>query len=104
MEITDRVNSYWFKVKDDAGRTGYVTTQNQHIKVEESSSNSNVQNTSDRAKNIIEKGMKYLGTPYKFGSSRSNTETFDCSDFVRQAFKEVQELFSRGIPELKPNM
>lgn len=38
--------------------------------------------------NIIDKGMNYLGTPYEFGSSRSNTKTFDCSDFVRQAYKE----------------
>ncbi|WP_176220814.1 C40 family peptidase [Cohnella massiliensis] len=38
--------------------------------------------------NIINKGLKYLGTPYEFGSSRSNTRTFDCSDFVRQAYKE----------------
>lgn len=51
---------------------------------------------SDRAKNIIEKGMKYFGTPYKFGSSRSNTETFDCSDFVRQAFKEGTGIILQG--------
>lgn len=38
--------------------------------------------------NVISKGMKYLGTPYEFGSSRSNTKTFDCSDFVRQAYLE----------------
>lgn len=30
--------------------------------------------------------MKYLGTPYEFGSNCYNTSTFDCSDFVRQAF------------------
>ncbi|WP_435530074.1 C40 family peptidase [Paenibacillus vini] len=38
--------------------------------------------------NVIVKGIKYLGTPYEFGSSRSNTKTFDCSDFVRQAYLE----------------
>nr|WP_306440429.1 MULTISPECIES: NlpC/P60 family protein [unclassified Paenibacillus] len=32
--------------------------------------------------------MNYLGTPYEFGSIRSNTKTFDCSDFVRQAYLE----------------
>lgn len=37
---------------------------------------------------IIQSGMKYLGTPYEFGSNRSTVTTFDCSDFVRQAFKE----------------
>ncbi|BCG60440.1 C40 family peptidase [Paenibacillus sp. URB8-2] len=44
--------------------------------------------TSNLRENVINSGMKYLGTPYEFGSSRSNTQTFDCSDFVRQAYKE----------------
>jgi len=43
-------------------------------------------NASSVAKKVIEAGVKYLGTPYEFGSSRNNTSTFDCSDFVRQAF------------------
>lgn len=30
--------------------------------------------------------MKYLGTPYEFGSNRNTVTTFYCSDFVRQAF------------------
>ncbi|WP_408635001.1 C40 family peptidase [Paenibacillus phocaensis] len=33
--------------------------------------------------------MKSLGTPYEYGSSRSSTATFDCSDFVRQAYKDA---------------
>ncbi|WP_240689055.1 C40 family peptidase [Ammoniphilus sp. YIM 78166] len=40
------------------------------------------------AQQVIEAGKRYMGTPYEFGSSRSNTRTFDCSDFVRQAFWE----------------
>src|SRR5690606_31993649 len=35
---------------------------------------------------VIAAGYKYLGTPYEYGSSRNNTSTFDCSDFVRQIF------------------
>jgi peptidoglycan DL-endopeptidase CwlO len=38
------------------------------------------------AQKVIAAGKRYLGTPYEFGSSRSNTRTFDCSDFTRQAF------------------
>ncbi|GAB7386715.1 hypothetical protein BSNK01_05510 [Bacillaceae bacterium] len=43
---------------------------------------------SETRKKIIRAGMKYLGTPYEYGSDRSNTSTFDCSDFVRQAYLE----------------
>ncbi|WP_176444965.1 SH3 domain-containing C40 family peptidase [Paenibacillus herberti] len=41
---------------------------------------------------VIAAGLKYLGTPYEFGSNRSDTTTFDCSDFVRQAFIDALDL------------
>ncbi len=41
---------------------------------------------------VIAEGMKYIGTPYLFGSNRSTTETFDCSDFVRWIYKEKADL------------
>jgi|GEM_PF-790680 len=41
---------------------------------------------------VIAEGMKYLGTPYLFGSNRSTTETFDCSDFMRWIYKEKTDL------------
>ncbi|MFF2889100.1 C40 family peptidase [Paenibacillus sp. NPDC057967] len=37
----------------------------------------------------IKLGGKYMGTPYEFGSNRSNTRTFDCSDFVKHIFKQA---------------
>lgn len=40
--------------------------------------------------------MKYLGTPYEYGSDRGTTDTFDCSDFVRQAFKDALGLTLPG--------
>lgn len=45
--------------------------------------NSNVQQA------LIDAGLKYLGTPYEYSSSRSNTRTFDCSDFVRQVYLDA---------------
>ncbi len=38
---------------------------------------------------VIQTGMKYLGTPYEYGSNRNQTNTFDCSAFTRQIFKEA---------------
>ncbi|MGG3739625.1 C40 family peptidase [Paenibacillus chibensis] len=37
---------------------------------------------------VIQTGMKYLGTPYQYGSDRNQTNSFDCSAFTRQIFKE----------------
>ncbi len=41
---------------------------------------------------IVQDAKKYLGTPYKWGSSRYTTRTFDCSSFTQRVFKE------NGIP------
>lgn len=88
VEILQRVNPYWYKIKDDHGKVGYVTTQSRYISVRGDTSVEMAQTATGTVKSVIEAGMKYLGTPYEFGSSRSDTRTFDCSDFVRQAFKE----------------
>ncbi|UFJ42592.1 C40 family peptidase [Brevibacillus humidisoli] len=38
--------------------------------------------------NVISAGLKYLKTPYEFGSSRSSKSTMDCSEFVMWAYRE----------------
>ncbi|MFB5268451.1 SH3 domain-containing protein [Paenibacillus enshidis] len=43
---------------------------------------------SEGIETVIATGMSYLGTPYEFGSDRNTTDTFDCSDFIRQIFLE----------------
>ncbi|MCS7459047.1 C40 family peptidase [Paenibacillus doosanensis] len=103
VNIVSKVNNYWYQVRDANGKVGYVSTDSKYIKSSSSgnsssgnsgnsgsgSSNNNTStNTSATVTKIINAGKKYLGTPYEFGSSRSNTKTFDCSDFVRQAFKD----------------
>ncbi|WGV57251.1 C40 family peptidase [Brevibacillus brevis] len=45
--------------------------------------------SSDIADQVISEGMKYKGVPYKFGSSKKTTRTFDCSSFTQRVFKEV---------------
>ncbi|MFB9328030.1 C40 family peptidase [Paenibacillus aurantiacus] len=38
------------------------------------------------AENAIEMASRFMGTPYQFGSDRSDPSSFDCSDFTRWAF------------------
>ncbi|GED72100.1 hypothetical protein BRE01_58020 [Brevibacillus reuszeri] len=44
---------------------------------------------SNVADQVISNGLKYKGTPYKFGSSKNTTGTFDCSSFTQRVFKEA---------------
>lgn len=48
-----------------------------------------VSNTNNLADKVINNGEDYLKTPYKFGSSKSTTKTFDCSSFTQRVFKEA---------------
>jgi cell wall-associated NlpC family hydrolase len=93
LQIVTKVNYYWYKVKDSRGQNGYVSSSSRYLNVGGNSDGTTVESgskapTSKRIQNVIAAGKSYLGTPYEFGSSRFNTRTFDCSDFVRQAFKE----------------
>ncbi|MEK4252235.1 C40 family peptidase [Paenibacillus sp. FSL W7-1287] len=101
----------WYKVTDANGVTGYVSSSSKYISVNGTGSNINtgsssntgssnntgsssnsgstVTNSNAAVEKVIAAGMKYLGTPYEYGSNRNTTTTFDCSDFVRQAFMDA---------------
>ncbi|OGX61787.1 MAG: hypothetical protein A2189_09065, partial [Paenibacillus sp. RIFOXYA1_FULL_44_5] len=91
ITIMDQVNKYWYKVKDTNGVTGYVTTSSSYISTTYKPPSVQLA-PAVAAQKVIDAGMKYLGTPYQFGSSRYDTNTFDCSDFVRQAFSDSLKL------------
>ncbi|CAG7635351.1 hypothetical protein PAESOLCIP111_03654 [Paenibacillus solanacearum] len=102
ITILSQANSYWYQVRDSQGRTGYVSANNKYIQSSSgmnggstagnnsssSGSRSAVTDVNSMSSRIIRAGKAYLGTPYEFGSDRSNTRTFDCSDFVKQAFQD----------------
>ncbi|WP_229263593.1 C40 family peptidase [Cohnella cholangitidis] len=93
VKVTGRPNSYWYAVTDSKGQSGYVSTDAKYIKVTGSIADPSPSKPSvpgsNQVESIIAAGMKYLGTPYEYGSSRNNTNTFDCSDLIRQMFKDA---------------
>lgn len=103
ITVLDKVNKYWFKAKTMSGQVGYVSALPKFIQISSPAFEPNTspqpniqpvqqavpQQTSATADKVIAAGKKYWGTPYEFGSSRSNTKTFDCSDFVRQAYLDA---------------
>lgn len=83
--VQEKVNDSWYKVQDGNGVVGYTSTGSKYLQINESV-NKMVLPLSDRIESFINEGVKYMGTPYEFGSERFNILTFDCSDFVLQAF------------------
>lgn len=82
-------SSGWYKIVDSKGKQGYTSAKYITANGTSSSgSSSKAPSTNATVEKVINAGMKYLGTPYEFGSNRNSTNTFDCSDFVRRAFIE----------------
>ena len=106
VTITSKVNAYWYAVTDKNGVSGYISTSDQYVRVTgtipgggsssggsgSSPSEPSAPSASQQIDAVIAAGMKYLGTPYEYGSDRNTTKTFDCSDFVRQSFKDALSL------------
>ncbi|MEO2260786.1 SH3 domain-containing C40 family peptidase [Paenibacillus amylolyticus] len=92
VTVLQQSGSDWYKIKDSANRTGYISSSSKYTQAisggtSGSGSNSGTSVTGNASvEKVIAAGMKYLGTPYEFGASRNSTATFDCSSFVRQAF------------------
>lgn len=59
------------------------------IQVKDETSKNSESSTSSVADKVIKIGEKYLGTKYKYGSSKDTTKTFDCSSFTQRVFKEA---------------
>lgn len=91
INILSKYNDYWYKAEDANGVIGYVSTSSKYIETSYKEPHQTI-DKKEAIELVIKAGIKYLGTPYEFGSSRNNTATFDCSDFVRQAFLDALEL------------
>lgn len=92
VTILEKSNDSFYKVKTSDGQTGYVSSLSKYLQIKGAAPGSNDGvSESNQAKiaKVISTGKKYLGTPYEFGSDRNSTTTFDCSAFVRQAYKEA---------------
>lgn len=94
MLVLEKINDAWYRAEDLNGIKGYVSTSASYISTDFSVTGI-ILPLEHQIDLVIAAGMRYLNTPYEFGSSRSDTSTFDCSDFVRQAFLD-------GINNLLP--
>lgn len=92
VKITSRSGSSWYAITDSNGVSGYISSSAQYVKLTgaiSQPSQPSSPSSSKQVEAVIAAGMRYLGTPYEYGSDRGNTATFDCSDFIRQAFKDA---------------
>lgn len=108
VTVLEQSGSDWYKIKDSANRTGYISSSSKYTQPvskdaasenkgtvsDSNSSGSSIANANNgtaikgnaAVEKVIAAGMKYMGTPYKYAADRNSTAVFDCSSFVRRAF------------------
>lgn len=103
VNVLEKTNKYWYQVRTANGNIGYISSNAQYISLVGNTGvtvtpaptpipPTSTPGASTQIERVISAGMKYLGTPYEYGSSRNNTSTFDCSDFIRQMFLDAANL------------
>ncbi|MWV46318.1 SH3 domain-containing protein [Paenibacillus sp. HJL G12] len=83
VHVTREVNASWLEVQTQDNRTGYISAKPKYTDYT-SPSLAGLQGDA-----LIAYGKKYLGKPYVFGASPDQTNTFDCSSFVKRVFQDT---------------
>lgn len=100
VSILEKTNKYWYQVRTANGNIGYISSNARYVSIVSNTGGAvtpaptptpptSTPAPSTQIERVIATGMKYLGTPYEYGSNRNDTSTFDCSDFIRQIFLEA---------------
>ncbi len=105
VQLLAQPNSYWYQILTSDGSIGYISSSDQYTSFAGINGGTgtptpppapippiSTPGASAQIESVISAGMGYLGTPYEFGSSRYDTSTFDCSDFIRQIFIDAVNL------------
>ncbi|MDR6884993.1 stalk domain-containing protein [Bacillus sp. 3255] len=83
IHVIRELNANWLEVQTKDGAIGFLSADPQYTDYAAPAL------AEQKADELIALGVKFLGTPYEFGASSSQTATFDCSSFVRYLFKEA---------------
>lgn len=83
IHVIREVNALWLEVRTEANQRGYISAKPKY------SSYASSTLRDKQADALIAYGKTYLGTPYKFGASPDQTDTFDCSSFVKRLFADM---------------
>ncbi|MDQ0193517.1 C40 family peptidase [Paenibacillus wynnii] len=83
VHVIDEVDALWIKVRTPDNKIGYLSAKPKYT---DYTSSSLIKMQADE---LITYGKKYLGKPYVFGASPDQTDTFDCSSFVKRVFEDT---------------
>ncbi|MFD1953875.1 C40 family peptidase [Paenibacillus thailandensis] len=90
VHVISKVNSYWLKVKDQKGNTGYISANSKYTNYGGTSSSSGSSSNSSKADQVVAIAKSYMGrVTYDFGTRNPSKLIFDCSSFTEFVFAKV---------------
>ncbi|SDX72020.1 C40 family peptidase [Paenibacillus sp. CF384] len=90
IHVISQVNSYWLKVSDKRGNTGYVSANDKYTNHDASSSSGSSSSSSSKTDRVVDIARSYIGrVHYDFGTRNPSKLIFDCSSFTEFVFAKV---------------
>ncbi|RAP75927.1 stalk domain-containing protein [Paenibacillus montanisoli] len=86
VHVIREIDANWLEVQSADRTIGFMSAK---PKYSDYSSSALAMKQADE---IIAFGSKYLGTDYEFGAATNQTQSFDCSSFVKHVFNSVLSL------------
>ncbi|WP_310830745.1 C40 family peptidase [Paenibacillus pedocola] len=83
VHVVSVADALWLKVTTEDNQTGYISAKPKFTDYTSTSL------ADKQAKALIAYGKTFYGTPYEFGASPDQTDTFDCSSFVKRVFGDI---------------
>lgn len=83
IHVIREINPSWLEAQTKDGAIGFISAATMYTDY------SNSVLAAKKADELLAFGAKFIGTPYEFGADSNQTNTFDCSSFVRYVFKQA---------------
>ncbi|CAM4409654.1 stalk domain-containing protein [Paenibacillus typhae] len=83
VHVISVADALWLKVRTEDNLIGYISAKPKFTDYTSSSL------TEKQAAALLAYGRTFNGTPYEFGASPDQTDTFDCSSFVKRLFEDI---------------
>lgn len=99
IHVISKVNSYWLKITDKNGRTGYISSDSKYTNYSGTSESVSGTTKSTRIINLAE---SYIGrVSYDYGTRNPSRLIFDCSSFTQFIFRKVGVELEWGTKQQK---
>jgi len=86
IHVIREIDAYWLEVQTVDKLIGFISAKPTYTNYYSLSL------INQQVDELIAYGESFMGTPYEFGASTNQTDTFDCSSFVKHVYKYVLDM------------